>query len=381
MTFLLSALSRKLIYFYQVWMVVRRSGTNGTKMTFERAKREVTKPVMLNWDVFLKKVVPTGIISALDIGLSNWSFMFITVSLYTMVKSSCILWILFFSLILGLEKPRWNLCLIVMCIAFGLFLFVFKSTQFNLEGFILVLLASFLGGARWTLSQVLCQKAELGLTNPVDTVYHLCPSMIIGLFPIFIGRETSFLVSSHTFNAVTIPDLLQSVTLICMGGLIAFFLSISEYLLLSYTSSLTLSISGILKELCTLLIATNVGNDVLTPTNWLGFLICIFGICIHVRNKYQGMVVGSGNGHDDKTSCRVVTDLSLSKRKTEEQQGLMAGSDDEDDDQMQRFTSHLDEDAPVGLQDRQKSFEQAIRGETEGFDAIHNGPKWPKNRN
>lgn len=41
-------------------------------------------------------------------------------------------------------------------------MFTLKSTQFNLEGFIMVLLASFIGGIRWTLTQLLMQKAELG---------------------------------------------------------------------------------------------------------------------------------------------------------------------------------------------------------------------------
>lgn len=54
------------------------------------------------------------------------------------------------------------LVLVVLLIAGGLFMFTFESTQFNLEGFIMVLLASFIGGIRWTLTQVLMQKAELG---------------------------------------------------------------------------------------------------------------------------------------------------------------------------------------------------------------------------
>jgi len=243
----------------------------------------------------LTKVLPTGIISALDIGLSNWSFMFITVSLYTMVKSSCVLWILFFSLLLGLEKPKWNLVVIIICIASGLFLFVYKSTQFNVEGFILVLLASFLGGARWTLSQILCQKNEIGLSNPIDAIYHLCPSMIIGLFPIFIGHETQFLVSKFTFNAVEEVTLIQSILWICAGGFIAFWLSVSEYFLLAYTSSLTLSIAGIFKELIILLLATTFGSDTLTPINWIGFFICICGISVHVLNKYKNSVKENEN--------------------------------------------------------------------------------------
>lgn len=54
------------------------------------------------------------------------------------------------------------LILVVLLISSGLFMFTFESTQFNMEGFIMVLLASFLGGIRWTLTQLLMQKAELG---------------------------------------------------------------------------------------------------------------------------------------------------------------------------------------------------------------------------
>lgn len=58
---------------------------------------------------------------------------------------------------------RLALVLVVLLIAGGLFMFTYKSTQFNTQGFMLVLCASFLGGVRWTLTQILMQKAELGM--------------------------------------------------------------------------------------------------------------------------------------------------------------------------------------------------------------------------
>uniref|UniRef100_A0A672M526 Collagen alpha-1(XX) chain-like n=1 Tax=Sinocyclocheilus grahami TaxID=75366 RepID=A0A672M526_SINGR len=145
--------------------------------------------VTLPWKVYLSKVGPTALATALDIGLSNWSFLFITISLYTMTKSSAVLFILFFSLVFKLEVPNPFLILVVLLITSGLFMFTLKSTQFNLEGFIMVLLASFIGGIRWTLTQVLMQKAELGLQNPIDTMYHLQPLMFLGLFPLFLLNE------------------------------------------------------------------------------------------------------------------------------------------------------------------------------------------------
>lgn len=71
-----------------------------------------------------------------------------------------VLTVLLLFVIFSVQKPL--LILVVLLISGGLFMFTFESTQFNLEGFIMVLLASFLGGIRWTLTQVLMQKAELG---------------------------------------------------------------------------------------------------------------------------------------------------------------------------------------------------------------------------
>ena len=60
--------------------------------------------IMLNWDLYWKRIVPTGIASAIDIGLSNWSLQYITISLYTMSKSTVILFIFFLSILFKLEK-------------------------------------------------------------------------------------------------------------------------------------------------------------------------------------------------------------------------------------------------------------------------------------
>ncbi|XP_058418557.1 solute carrier family 35 member C2 isoform X2 [Diceros bicornis minor] len=214
--------------------------------------------VVLSWTDYLRRVAPTALATALDVGLSNWSFLYITVSLYTMTKSSAVLFILIFSLIFKLEKLRAALVLVVLLIAGGLFMFTYKSTQFNVEGFALVLGASFIGGIRWTLTQILLQKAELGL--------HLSTSE-----KIFRFQDTGLL--------------LRVLGSLFLGGILAFGLGFSEFLLVSRTSSLTLSIAGIFKEVCTLLLAAHLLGDQISLLNWLGFALCVSGISLHVALK------------------------------------------------------------------------------------------------
>lgn len=60
--------------------------------------------VELPWAKYVRVVAISGISSALDIGCSNWSFEFITVSLYTMTKSTSVIFIVMFSVLLKLEK-------------------------------------------------------------------------------------------------------------------------------------------------------------------------------------------------------------------------------------------------------------------------------------
>ncbi|XP_069507305.1 solute carrier family 35 member C2 isoform X2 [Ambystoma mexicanum] len=242
--------------------------------------------VVLTWSDYLKKVAPTALATALDIGLSNWSFLYITVSLYTMTKSSAVLFILFFSLVFKLEELRAALILVVLLIAGGLFMFTYESTQFNVEGFVLVLLASFLGGIRWTLTQILMQKAELGLQNPIDAMFHLQPLMFLSLFPLFIVIEGLHLSTSEVlFRSSDIHMMLKMCGVLSIGGFLAFGLGFSEFLLVSKTSSLTLSIAGILKELCTLQLASHLMGDEMTWLNWLGFGVCVSGIVLHVSLK------------------------------------------------------------------------------------------------
>ncbi|XP_014313563.1 solute carrier family 35 member C2 isoform X4 [Myotis lucifugus] len=248
--------------------------------------------VVLSWTDYLRRVAPTALATALDVGLSNWSFLYITVSLYTMTKSSAVLFILIFSLIFKLEELRAALVLVVLLIAGGLFMFTYKSTQFNMEGFALVLGASFIGGIRWTLTQILLQKADLGL--------HLSTSE-----KIFRFQDTGLL--------------LRVLGSLFLGGILAFGLGFSEFLLVSRTSSLTLSIAGIFKEVCTLLLAAHLLGDQISLLNWLGFALCLSGISLHVALK---ALHSRGDG-DPKPSKGLGSspDLELLLRSSQPEEG------------------------------------------------------------
>ncbi|XP_043334569.1 solute carrier family 35 member C2 isoform X2 [Cervus elaphus] len=224
--------------------------------------------VVLSWPDYLRRVAPTGAPCLRSTGHSAGCG---PVQL---------------ELPLHHRLARAALVLVVLLIAGGLFMFTYKSTQFNIEGFALVLGASFIGGIRWTLTQMLLQKAELGLQNPIDTMFHLQPLMFLGLFPLFAVFEGLHLSTSEKiFRFQDTGLLLRVLGSLFLGGILAFGLGFSEFLLVSRTSSLTLSIAGIFKEVCTLLLAAHLLGDQISLLNWLGFALCLSGISLHIALK------------------------------------------------------------------------------------------------
>lgn len=129
------------------------------------------------------KIAPMGVAGGIDIGFSSWGLELVKISLYTMTKSSSIIFILVFAILLKLERKSWSLGAIVVLISGGLFMFTYKASHFDALGFTFVLIASLSSGIRWSFAQLLMQKSKMGLHNPIDMIYHMQPWMMVALLP------------------------------------------------------------------------------------------------------------------------------------------------------------------------------------------------------
>lgn len=200
------------------------------------------------WPSIALTLAPPGIASGLDIGFSNWAISLITVSLYTMTKSTSVIFILGFSLLFHLERKSWSLVGVVGMISTGLIMFTYKSTQFHVLGFILCLAASFLSGIRWTLAQLIMQRSKIGLNSPIDMIYYMQPWMLIAITPLAVWFEGGKLFAEFQGTDWHQSDLVSWTVMAVLGGaILAFIMEIAEYMVVTHTSSLTLSISNIVK--------------------------------------------------------------------------------------------------------------------------------------
>ncbi|CAH1992419.1 unnamed protein product [Acanthoscelides obtectus] len=75
---------------------------------------------------------------------------------------------------------------------------------------------------------------------------------------------------------------------VLLGAFIAFFMEFSEVTVVTYTSSLTLGIAGIFKEIFQLVLSVEYAGDQLSPLNVVGLCVCLGGITCHVVHKIRG---------------------------------------------------------------------------------------------
>ncbi|KAF9964207.1 Triose-phosphate Transporter [Mortierella alpina] len=238
---------------------------------------------------YVTQVVPCAVAAALEICMANASLMYITLSFYTMIKSSTPIWVLVFAFSFGLEKPRMSLILIIAVIVVGVILTVAGETQFDMTGFILVLLAAVMSGLRWSLTQMLLQKDQLGMDNPIATLYYISPIMFVIMSMLSLVIEDPFVAfsSSEFFNDFQTGSL--TLMMAAGGGFLAFAMTVAEFKLIKNTGTVTLSVAGISKEIVVISLSMLIFGDRLTFVNLLGLLVSIGGIMAYNYDKIRKM--------------------------------------------------------------------------------------------
>ncbi|KAF8973181.1 triose-phosphate transporter family-domain-containing protein, partial [Flammula alnicola] len=235
---------------------------------------------------YVHKAVPTAIATSLDIGLSNLSLKTITLSFYTMCKSSSLIFVLLFAFLFRLEAFSWRLVGVIFLIFSGVVLMVATEAHFILEGLILVLSASALGGLRWSLTQVLLKSKKMGFDNPAATIYWLAPTMGVTLAIVSAALEGwPSIFRSKFFEGVW--RTFETLFFLTSPGVIAFCMVLSEFYIIQRAGVVPMSIAGIAKEVSTIIISSWFFGDHLTLLNGVGVAITVCGIGLFTHHKYR----------------------------------------------------------------------------------------------
>ncbi|EMC95732.1 hypothetical protein BAUCODRAFT_34503 [Baudoinia panamericana UAMH 10762] len=247
-----------------------------------------TKRPLMTRTFYLTRIAPCGTATALDIGLGNFSLRFITLSFYTMCKSSVLAFVLLFAFLFRLETPTWRLCAIIAVMTAGVIMMVAGEAAFSIAGFLLVMSASCCSGFRWSLTQILLLRNS-ATGNPFSSIFFLTPVMFVALFILALPIEGPFKVIAGFQALGAEKGWSYSTILLLFPGFLAFMMVAAEFALLKRTSVVTLSVCGIFKEVLTISAAAFAFGDALSPVNLSGLCVTIASIAAYNYFKYSAM--------------------------------------------------------------------------------------------
>ena len=254
----------------------------------------IDSAVEMSWKDYFMRVVPTALGTALDINLSNASLVFITVTFATMCKSASPIFLLLFAFAFRLESPSIKLLGIIVVISIGVLLTVARETAFDFWGFIFVTLAAVMSGFRWSMTQILLQKDSYGLKDPITLMSHVTPVMAIAtmVLSLLLDPWSDFRKNTYFDNPWHV---MRSFLLMLIGGSLAFFMVLTEYILVSATSAITVTIAGVVKEAVTILVAVFYFHDEFTWLKGVGLTTTMVGVSLFNWYKYEKFKKGQIN--------------------------------------------------------------------------------------
>ena len=233
---------------------------------------------------FIFSILPVAVCTAGDVGLSNMAYSRVPVSVMTILKSSAPVCIYTAAVLVGLERFRLRTSLLCFLITASIALAVPNSEGLEndsngyVAGIAMVVVSVACLSVRWVLIQSLTRKY-----SPIQLLYLIQPTSALVLLPFALLTELNVslgrMLETHS---MVIPSLL-----IFGSSFAAMGLLLCEYKIVHDTTSLTLSIAGIGKELLTLTLSVVVFSENFTLRQIVAVSFSICGILLYgiLRSK------------------------------------------------------------------------------------------------
>lgn len=240
----------------------------------------------------IKYLAAIGVCTALEIAGSSASLLTLSVAFHTIVKSSTPVFVLFYAVLLKLQEPNVMLLCAILCVTVGIVLAATAGDEsgerddgeFAWDGFFYVLGAANAGGVRWALCELMMQNTDVRM-QPVGLMIQTVPYGVLTL-PLLVF----FLETPAVFSFLQEPEhvggyLFQVIGLAAGCGLLAFLLLFSELFLIRLTSSLTMSIAAVCKEMVIVCMSVAFRGESLNSQNLTGFALCMAGVSLYKYDR------------------------------------------------------------------------------------------------
>ncbi|KAI5301596.1 hypothetical protein KEM56_001566 [Ascosphaera pollenicola] len=227
------------------------------------------KKVKMTGRVYLRAIVPIGFFFSLSLICGNKTYMYLSVSFIQMLKATTPVAVLLTTWTLGLAPPNMRILLNVSVIVAGVIIASIGEIHFVLLGFIYQIGGICFEATRLVMVQRLLSSPEYKM-DPLVSLYYFAPicAILNGIVALIVEVPD---MSFDNFQRVGAATLL-------LNAIVAFLLNVAVVFLIGKTSSLVLTLCGVLKDVLLVTLSCVLFGSPVTPLQIFGYTIALGGL-------------------------------------------------------------------------------------------------------
>ncbi|KAK9329817.1 triose-phosphate transporter family-domain-containing protein [Lipomyces starkeyi] len=255
-----------------------------TQLLFKTTNLYSPQSIVISQTVYLRRIMPIAIFYSFALVCSNQAYMYLNISFIQMLKATTPVAVFIVSYILRQESFRIDVLANIWMIVFGVFVASFGEINFSVCG-----VAIELAGIVFEALRLVMMNRLLHSPDEKDTtVYNgkkgqgqpMDPLVCLYYFsPICAGANLFLFLLSDERKQLTFAALRQlGVSTLFLNAFTAFMLNVSVVFLIGRTSSLVLTLCGILKDIVLVLVSAFLWRTPISRIQVLGYLITLVGL-------------------------------------------------------------------------------------------------------
>lgn len=237
------------------------------------------KTVKMTGRVYLRAIVPIGFFFSLSLICGNLTYLYLSVAFIQMLKATTPVAVLLSSWALGVSQPNLKVFLNVSAIVVGVIIASFGEIKFVWIGFIYQIAGIVFEALRLTMVQRLLSSAEFKM-DPLVSLYYFAPVCAAMNFVIAVFWEVPKISMSEVYNVGLFTFFLN--------GMCAFLLNVSVVFLIGKTSSLVLTLCGVLKDVLLVVASMIIFGTQVTALQFFGYSIALGGM-VYYKLGYEAI--------------------------------------------------------------------------------------------
>ncbi|KAF1931741.1 TPT-domain-containing protein [Didymella exigua CBS 183.55] len=227
------------------------------------------KKVPMTGKVYLRAIVPIGLFFSLSLICGNQAYLYLSVAFIQMLKATTPVAVLLATWGMGIAPVNLKVLGNVSFIVLGVVVASFGELQFVMVGFLFQVAGIVFEATRLVMVERILSSKEFKM-DPLVSLYYYAPACAVMNTMVLIFTELPQLTMSdiHRVGGLTL----------FANATVAFLLNVSVVFLIGKTSSLVLTLSGVLKDILLVLASMFLFRDPVTLLQAFGYSIALGGL-------------------------------------------------------------------------------------------------------